>query len=71
MEVDGASISELSKFNVLLAKLEHQPREDILGFRHTVRGYKEPKRILQEKYGKDYKVHRALIKDIKGLHHIT
>ena len=51
--------------------VEDQPREDILGLPHTVEGYEEAKRILKEKYGKDHKVHKALIKDIENLNSIT
>ena len=42
-----------------------------MGLPHSIEGYKEAKRILQENYGKDSKVHRALIKDLESLHTIT
>ena len=71
VEVDGAAISEISRFNFLLEMVEGQPREDILGLPHTIEGYTEAKRILQDKYGKDYKVHKALVKDIENLTSIT
>ena len=71
VEVDGAKISEISKFNYLLELVRGQPREDILGLPHTVEGYQEAKRILQTSYGKDFKVHKALIKEMESLHRIT
>ena len=71
VEVDGAKISEISKFNYLLELVRGQPREDILGLPHTVEGYQEAKRILQTTYGKDFKVHKALIKEMESLHSIT
>ena len=71
VEVDGANISEIRKFNYLLELVRGQPREDILGLPHTVEGYQEAKRILQTTYGKDFKVHKALIKEMESLHSIT
>ena len=71
VEVDGAKISEISKFNYLLELVKGQPREDILGLPHTVEGYQEAKKILQITYGKDCKVHKALIKEMESLHSIT
>ena len=71
VEVDGAKISEISKFNYLLELIRGQPRENILGLPHTVEGYQEAKRILQTTYGKDFKVHKALIKEMESLHSIT
>ena len=38
---------------------------------HSPDGYKETKKILVENYGKDTKVHKALIKDLESLHTIT
>ena len=67
VEVDGAKISEISKFNYLLELVKGKPREDILGLPHTVEGYQEAKRILQTTYGKDFKVHKALIKEMESL----
>ena len=46
VEVDGAKISEISKFNYLLELTKGKPREDILGLPHTKDGYIEAKRIL-------------------------
>lgn len=71
VEVDGSSISEISKFNYLLELTKGKPREDILGLPHTNEGYTEAKRILLSTYGKDIKVHKALIKEIESLHAIT
>ena len=71
IEVDGSNISEISKFNYLLELTKGKPRDDILGLPHTSDGYAEAKRILKSTYGKDTKVHRALIKDIEDLHVIT
>ena len=71
VEVDGSSISDISKFHYLLELTKGKPREDILGLPHTVEGYNEAKRILQSTYGKDIKVHKALIKEIESLHPIT
>ena len=70
VEVDGAKISEISKFNYLLELVKDKPREDILGLPHTVEGYEEAKRILKSTYGKDFKVHKALIKELESLHSI-
>ena len=70
VEVDGAKISEISKFNYLLELVKGQPREDILGLPHTVKGYQEAKKILQTTYGNDFKVHKALIKEMESLHSI-
>ena len=71
VEVDGARISEISKFNYLLELVRGQLREDILGLPHTVEGYQEAKRILQTTYGKDFKVHKELIKEMESLDSIT
>ena len=71
VEVDGSSISEISKFHYLLELTKGKPREDILGLPHTIEGYNQAKEILLSTYGKDIKVHKAMIKEIEGLHHIT
>ena len=71
VEVDGSGISEISKFHYLLELTKGKPREDILGLPHTIEGYNEAKEILLSTYGKDIKVHKAMIKEIEGLHHIT
>ena len=65
--MDGSSISEISKFNYLLELVKGKPKDDILGLPHTEDGYKEAKRILEQTYGKDIKVHKALIKDLETL----
>lgn len=67
VEVDGSKIAEISKFNYLLELVKGKPREDILGLPHTTDGYQEAKRILMQNYGKDTKVHRALIKELEEL----
>ena len=71
VEVDGASISEISKFHYLMELTKGKPRQDILGLPHSVDGYEEAKKILVSTYGKDSKVHKALIKEIENLHQIT
>lgn len=71
VEIDQSMISEISKLNYLLELTKGKPREDILGLPHTVNGYNEAKRILTSTYGKDVKVHRAIIKDIESLNPIT
>ena len=71
IEVDGSSIADISKFNYLLELVEGKPKEDILGLPHTEDGYKEAKRILEKIYGKDMKIHKALIKELEGLESIT
>lgn len=70
VEVDESNLSEISKFHYLLELVKDKPRDDIMGLPHSVDGYKEAKRILTETYGKDTKVHRALIKDLETLHAI-
>jgi hypothetical protein len=71
VEVDGSGISEISKLNYLLELVKGKPKEDILGLPHSVEGYKEAKRILEQTYGKEAKVHKALIKELEGLSAIT
>ena len=54
--MDGAAISEISKFNYLLELVKGKPKEDIRGLPHTEDGYGDAKRILkqtQQTYGKD------------------
>ena len=71
MEVDNSKISEISKFNYLLELVEGEPKEHILGLPHTPEGYNEAKKILELTFGKDIKVHKALIKDSEALLNIT
>ena len=71
MEVDGSGIAEISKFNYLLELVRGKPREDILGLPHTPEGYEEAKKILQNTYGKDIKVRKALIQELEELGRIT
>lgn len=67
VEVDGSLLSEISKFNYLLELVKGKPKDDILGLPHTGDGYKEVKQILEQTYGKDIKVHKALIKELEEL----
>ena len=71
VEVDGSAISNISKFHYLLEPTKGKPREDILGLPHTDEGYEEAKKILTSTYGKDIKVHKALIKELESLHSIS
>ena len=71
VEVDGSCISEISKFNYLLELVGGKPKEDILGLPHSEDGYKEAKRILEQTYGRDIKIHKALIKEMESLPAIT
>ena len=71
VEVDETKILDMSKFHYLLELVKGKPRDDILGLPHSPDGYKEAKKILVENYGKDTKVHKALIKDLESLHTIT
>lgn len=71
VEVDSSGISEISKFNYLLELVTGKPKEDILGLPHTEDGYKEAKRILEQNYGRDIKIHKALIKELEALPAIT
>ena len=67
VEVDTSKISEISKFNYLLELVEGKPKEHILGLPHTPEGYQETKKILEMTFGKDIKVHKALIRDLESL----
>ena len=71
VKVDGSGIAEISKFNYLLELVKGKPKEDILGLPHSADDYKEAKRILEQTYGKETKVHKALIKELEGLPTIT
>ena len=71
VEVDGSAILKISKFNYLLELVKGKPREDILGLPHTEDGYDEAKKILNDIYGKDIKVHKQLTKEVENLHPIT
>ena len=71
VEVDGSCISEISKCNYLLEVVGGKPKEDILGLPHSEDGYKEAKRILEQTYGIDIKIHKALIKEMESLPAIT
>ena len=66
--MDGAAISEISKFHYLLELIKGKPNEDKLGLSHTIESYEEAKKILTSTYGKDIKVHRALVKELESLH---
>ena len=71
VEVDKSTISEISKFSYLLDLTKGKPRNDIFGLLHTTAGYAEAERILAETYGKNFKVHRALVKELENVHTIT
>ena len=71
VEVDSSKISEISKFNYLLELVHGEPKNCILGLPHTAEGYLEAKKILEMTFGKDIKVHKALIKDLESLPNIT
>ena len=71
MEVDGSSISEISKFSYLMELVVGKPKEDILGLPHNEDGYQEAKRILEMTYGRDIKIRKALIKELESLSAIT
>ena len=71
VEIDKSGIAEISKFNYLLELVKDKPRDDILGLPHTEQGYEEAKRILVETYGKNIKVHKAIIMEIQSLHSIN
>ena len=55
----------------MLELVEGEPKEHILGLSHTPDGYNEAKKILELTFGKDIKVHKALIKDLEALPNIT
>ena len=67
VKVDGSTISEITKFNYLLELVKGKPKEDILGLLHTEDGYGKVKKILEQTYGKDVKVHKGLIKEMEEL----
>ena len=71
VEVDKSTISEISKFSYLLDLTKGKPRNDIFGLPHTTAGYAGAERILAETYGKNFKVHRALVKELENVHTIT
>ena len=70
-EVDGSATSKISKFNSLLELAKGKLREDTLGLPHTEDGDNKPKKMLNDIYGKDIKVHKQLTKEIESLHPIT
>ena len=70
-EVDASKISEISKFNYLLELVKGKLKESILGLPHTEEGYEEAKAILVQTYGKDIKVHKALIRELESLPNIN
>ena len=71
VEVDSSKISEISKFHYLLELVHGEPKNCILGLPHTAEGYLEAKNILEMTFGKDIKVHKALIKDLESLPNTT
>ena len=71
VEVDSSKISEISMFHYLLELVHGEPKNCILGLPHTAEGYLEAKNILEMTFGKDIKVHKALIKDLESLPNTT
>ena len=71
VEVDRSTNSKISKFSYLHELAKEKPRNDIFGLPHTTTGYAEAERILAETYGKNFKVHRALVKELENVHTIT
>ena len=69
--VDGSGTSNISKFNYLLELVSGKLKDDILGLPYTEDGYNEGKRILERTYGKDIKIHKALIKELENLNAIS
>ena len=67
MEVDGSSVSKISKFNYLLELVRGKPKDDTPGLPHSEDGFEEEKCILAQPYGKDIKVHKALMKELEEL----
>ena len=67
MDEDSSKISEISKCNYLLELVDGELKEHILGLPHTPEGYNEAKTNLEVTFGKDIKVHKALIKDLEAL----
>ena len=51
--------------------MKGKPKEQILGLPHTQEGYEEVNKILETTYGKDFKAHKSLIKDLESLPVIT
>ena len=54
-------------FNYLLELVKGKPKEDILGLPHTEDEYGKVRRILEQTYGEDIKVHKVLIKEMEEL----
>ena len=71
VEVEGSCISEISKFNYLLELVGGKPKEDILWLPHSEDGYKEAKQILEQMYGREIKIYKALMKEMERLPVIT
>ena len=66
IEVHRSNKSNISKFSLLLKLVEGEPREDLFGLPHLLDEYRA-KRLLQDTYGKDIWIHKALIKDLEGI----
>ena len=71
VEVDGSNLSDISKFNYLIELVKGKAKDCILGLPHTSEGYVEAKKILEVNFGKNIKVHKALIKELESLPSIT
>ena len=66
-EIDKINLDDVSKLNYLLSLTKGKPRNDISGLPHNSEGYKEAKRILQSKYGKDCIVFKTLVLELESL----
>lgn len=67
VEIDGSNIPEIIKFNYLLTLREGQTKNDILGLPHTMEGYAQAKKILEENYIMDIYIHKRLIMELETL----
>ena len=56
--------------NYLLSLTKGKPRDYICGLPHNSDGYKEAKRILEQKYGKDVVVFKTLVMELEKLQQI-
>ena len=59
VEVDGAAVLEISKFNYRLKLVKGKPKEDILGLPHTEDGYGGAKRILEQEQSTQFQTPRV------------
>ncbi|XP_065654578.1 uncharacterized protein LOC136081209 [Hydra vulgaris] len=59
--------NDATQQSVKLQKTGRRKTQRGLDLPHSLDGYNEAKRILQDTYGKDIWVHKALIKDLEGI----